>query len=337
MFKNLFKLIKRIYISRNYTLDKSKGFYPNSSFLRKNIILFYELGCFLQKKKLKLIADIFFSIPYYFYSIFGLRNISFAQICYLFNSDKSLALDKNGQHTNLSFTLANHYDRFFHEKRNDRLKILEIGIGGHDNPHLGGSSLRAFSKYFQRSKIFGLDLIDKSPHKRKKIQTLMGSQNDEMFLKKIASDHGPFDIIIDDGSHFVEHQNFSFKFLFQHLNPNGIYIIEDMLSAYMKYMGGSINLDDEKNLVTKFSKLTHNVYSEYIFKDQSHKLDLGLSISSIQFFSKNGKGCIVIEKSSNKKDGSKTNPEFKLNREEIKEKNPDHRHNKKMDSGLNLK
>tara|TARA_B100000989_G_C19489678_1_gene449192 strand:- start:297 stop:1322 length:1026 start_codon:yes stop_codon:yes gene_type:complete len=337
MFKNLLKLIKRIYIDHNYTLNPSKGFYKNSTLLKKNIIFFYEIGCFLQKKKLNFLSDLIFSTPYYFYSIFNIKNLSFAQISYLFNSDKSLALDKNNKHTNSSFSLANNYDRYFEKIRNNKLKILEIGIGGHDSFHRGGSSLRALSKYFKNSKIFGIDIVEKKLHDRRRIKTLNGSQIDEHFLKEIVNKYGPFDLIIDDGSHYVDHQNFSFDKLFPSLNDNGIYIIEDIIGSYIKYMGGSINLNDDKNLVTRFSKFTHNVFSEYIFSDELKKLNQNISISSIQFYSKNGRGCLILEKSNNIIDGTKTEKEFKLDSEEIKKYNPGHRHNQKKRSGLIVK
>jgi len=130
--KKLFKLIKRIYIDDDYILDKSKGFYPSSTLLRKNVIFFYEVGCFFQKQKLKFLADLMFSIPYLFCSVFGLRNLSFSQICYLFNSDKSLARDQENKFTNLKFTLADNYDRFFYRIKNKmevRKRILNIVEG----------------------------------------------------------------------------------------------------------------------------------------------------------------------------------------------------------------
>ena len=332
--KKLFNLIKRIYINNDYTLDDSKGFYASSTFLRRNVIFFYEIGCFFQKQKFKFLADFMFSVPYLFFSVFGLRNLSFSQICYLFNSDKSLARDKEKKFTNLVFTLADNYDRFFYRIKNKKLKILEIGIGGHVNPNLGGSSLRSLSKFFNRSEIFGIDIIDKKPHERKRIKTFLGSQMNKNFLEEISKKYGPFDIIIDDGSHYVDHQIHSFNILFPFLNDNGMYFIEDMLSSHMRYMGGSINIDNEKNLVSKFSKISHSVYSEYILIDELKKLKQSIPISSMLFFCKNGKGCIFIEKAENREDGRYTTPEHKLSMDDIKKSNPDHKLNRKSPSGV---
>ena len=330
--KKLFKLIKRIYINDDYSLDHTKGFYPSSTLLRRNVIFFYEIGCFLQKQRFKFLADFMFSVPYLFYSVLGLRDLSFSQICYLFNSDKSLALDQEKifkSRIYLSWQLWS-----FFIKLNKKLKILEIGIGGHDNPNLGGASLRSLSKFFNKSEIFGIDIIDKKPHERKRIKTFLGSQMNKNFLEEISKEHGPFDIIIDDGSHFVDHQIHSFNVLFPYLNDNGMYFIEDMLSSYIKYMGGSINIDEEKNLVSKFSKISHSVYGEYILSDELKKLNQNIPISSMLFYCKNGKGCIFIEKAENREDGRYTKPEHKLNIDEIKKSNPDHEIARKSPSGV---
>jgi hypothetical protein len=45
---------------------------------------------------------------------------------------------------------------------------------------------------------------------------------------------GSPDIIIDDGSHVASHQKISFETLFPLLAPGGIYVIEDMHTAYWR-------------------------------------------------------------------------------------------------------
>ena len=55
-----------------------------------------------------------------------------------------------------------------------------------------------------------------------------GDQNDPAILNEMATRHGPFDIIIDDGSHVGEHIITSFRALFPDLTANGLYAIEDL-------------------------------------------------------------------------------------------------------------
>src|SRR5438270_536387 len=63
--------------------------------------------------------------------------------------------DKWGQHW-----YTQHYDRYFHARRNERLNLLEIGVGGYKDGERGGESLRMWKSYFSNSRIVGIDLYD---------------------------------------------------------------------------------------------------------------------------------------------------------------------------------
>jgi hypothetical protein len=61
----------------------------------------------------------------------------------------------------------------------------------------------------------------------------VGSQADGGFLEAVANEFGPFDFIVDDGSHIASHIITSFACLFpKHLAPGGIYVAEDMHTSY---------------------------------------------------------------------------------------------------------
>jgi hypothetical protein len=66
--------------------------------------------------------------------------------------------------------------------------------------------------------IVGVD-IDKSckAHERadENVFVRIGSQADPDFLAEVTKEFGPFDIILDDGSHKIHHQNISFGALFR--------------------------------------------------------------------------------------------------------------------------
>ena len=94
-------------------------------------------------------------------------------------------------------------------------KLLEIGIGGHSKKQNSGKSLLAFSKYYTSAKIYGIDLSDKSFLNNKKIITKICDQGNQKDLLKFEKNNGPFDLIIDDGSHFTHHQKTSFETLFK--------------------------------------------------------------------------------------------------------------------------
>lgn len=132
------------------------------------------------------------------------------------------------------------YEKYFSPLRMKKLKILEIGIGGYDDPQAGGESLRMWQDYFPSSTIYGIDLYDKQAHAKGGIKIFKGSQNDPEFLQRVAKEAGGFDIIIDDGSHVNAHVITSFQTLFPLLAQNGIYAIEDLHTAYVPKYGGCV-------------------------------------------------------------------------------------------------
>jgi hypothetical protein len=142
--------------------------------------------------------------------------------------------DKWGNHW-----YARHYETHFARLRLKRLKILEIGVGGYEDPEAGGASLRMWRTYFPRSMVFGVDLYDKSVHDERRIKTFRGSQVDERFLRAVLDQTGSLDIVIDDGSHINEHVTRTFELLFPHLQDEGVYVIEDTQTSYWSSAGGS--------------------------------------------------------------------------------------------------
>lgn len=120
------------------------------------------------------------------------------------------------------------YNDLFRGIRFKKKNILEIGIGGHDLEHYKGGSLLMWKHYFLFSNIYGLDIINKNFNFFPRINSFVGSQNSEETLNKILEKMKTVDVIIDDGSHYNQHIFFTFKFLFQHLSNDGIYIIEDI-------------------------------------------------------------------------------------------------------------
>lgn len=131
-----------------------------------------------------------------------------------------------------------HYERHFAGMRDDPVRVLEIGIGGYED-ELGGGSLKMWKRYFHRGLIFGLDIFDKTDLSEPRLTAMVGDQNNPDDLIAVAKEYGPFDIIIDDGSHYAEHIRASFDTLFAHLNDGGLYVIEDLQTAYYPSFGGS--------------------------------------------------------------------------------------------------
>ena len=85
-------------------------------------------------------------------------------------------------------------------------------------------------------------------------------QNDKAALWQLNEQSGPFDIIIDDGSHFQEHIFTSFNILWPFLNPGGIYVIEDLATAYWPEYGGDPEQPPAMRLLFHLCDQMHQAY-----------------------------------------------------------------------------
>lgn len=136
-----------------------------------------------------------------------------------------------------------HYEQYLARRRHDPLTLLELGVWK-------GASLRMWREYFPNATITGLDrdaptdnklarAVDKrsggnvawNPRPASKIVTITGDQNDETTIN-LAALYGPFDVIIDDASHISSKTIASFRLLWPHLAPGGLYVVEDLQTSY---------------------------------------------------------------------------------------------------------
>lgn len=129
------------------------------------------------------------------------------------------------------------YAALFRRLKYARIKLLEIGIGGHEGAS-GGESLAAWRSYFPFAKVVGADVLDKRVLARRNLQIHVVDQGSAESLDQLAALEGPFDVIIDDGSHFNAHQILTFERLFPHLAAGGIYVVEDVQTSYWTPFGG---------------------------------------------------------------------------------------------------
>ena len=131
------------------------------------------------------------------------------------------------------------YHRLFAHLRDKPVRLLEIGIGGYHFARLGGASLAMWADYFPNGRILGIDVYAKTLDLGERVDVRQGSQDDAAFLTRMSAEHGPFDIVIDDGSHVPAHVTASFNVLFPLLADGGLYVIEDVQSTFWPQFGGS--------------------------------------------------------------------------------------------------
>lgn len=117
--------------------------------------------------------------------------------------------------------------------------LLEIGIG---YKHLmepfvpnytHGSSIRMWREYLPDAGIYACD-VDESTlinEPENCIWSMKCDQGKPGELWKMVREFGrTFDVIIDDGSHVLEHQLLTAAVLLPYLRPGGVYVIEDVMS-----------------------------------------------------------------------------------------------------------
>src|SRR5208282_2194487 len=99
-----------------------------------------------------------------------------------------------------------------------------------------GASLRMWRDYFVDAMVIGLDndpsaLADESLLREQKIMLFYCDQSSQTYLTDMAPRlGGKFDLIIDDGSHVLEHQALTANTLIPTLlSPTGVYVVEDVI------------------------------------------------------------------------------------------------------------
>lgn len=125
--------------------------------------------------------------------------------------------------------LAATYAGLFKAWRDRPVRLLEIGIRH-------GGSLWLWRELFPHADSFfvGLDLKIPEAALPANATALVCDQNDRAGLERVAAAHGPFDLIVDDGSHFTRETRATFEALFAHVKVGGTYIIEDWAVGYWK-------------------------------------------------------------------------------------------------------
>jgi cephalosporin hydroxylase len=125
------------------------------------------------------------------------------------------------------------YHRHLERFRGRSPVVLEIGV------HHGGS-LQMWREYFGKgARIVGVDV---NPQCRvlegESMTVLIGDQADRGFLAGLRERFPRMDILIDDGGHHMEQQIATFEELYPHLQPEGVYVCEDIHTSYMAEYGG---------------------------------------------------------------------------------------------------
>lgn len=207
-----------------------------------------------------------------FRTFFKTKDLNFLAVVY--------KTDKWGKHF-----YTQHYKFHFSSFRKKKINLLEIGIGGYENPLQGGGSLRMWERFFPNATIYGLDIFDKKLLAEGRINIIQGSQVDRALLENLSEKVGGFDIIIDDGSHQNHHIIETFQILFPLLKMGGIYVVEDTQTSYWEEYGGDeLNPDNPDTAVAFFKSLIHGLNYSEMKNTNRPKFPYEEVISSIHFY-----------------------------------------------------
>ncbi len=138
------------------------------------------------------------------------------------------------------------YERHLTPWRNKTLTFFEIGV-------FKGGSLQMWQRFFgPMATIVGIDINPEcAGHAEEGIHVRIGDQSDPKFLASLVEEFGAPDIVLDDGSHRMDHIRATFDFLYPKVTKNGLYIVEDLHTAYWDEYGGGVDKPDSFINVSK--------------------------------------------------------------------------------------
>ncbi|MGH3508871.1 MAG: class I SAM-dependent methyltransferase [Nocardioidaceae bacterium] len=126
------------------------------------------------------------------------------------------------------------YHRHFERFRGKKPVVLEFGVSQ-------GGSLQMWRDYFGRgARIHGVDIDPRCKAlEERHTRIFIGDQEDREFLRSLAGEIGPIDVVIEDGGHQFAQQINTFEEIYPKITEDGVFLIEDLHTSYwLKYGGG---------------------------------------------------------------------------------------------------
>lgn len=106
------------------------------------------------------------------------------------------------------------YELLFRGKERSVSCVLEIGVAD-------GSSLQLWRDHFPNAQVYGIEKLDRPYNLGPRITVVRGDVRD------VVLPPGPFDLVVDDGSHRMEDVQHAYVRLWPRMRPGGYYVIED--------------------------------------------------------------------------------------------------------------
>jgi hypothetical protein len=177
------------------------------------------------------------------------------------------------------------YEQHFARFRDTEVRVLEIGVDQ-------GGSLELWRNYFGASaQIHGIDInplvLERVPEC---CSVHIGSQADAVFIESILSEYGPFDLVIDDGSHVMHHQIETFEMIYPHMSPTGVYVCEDAFTSYWCEYGGKLK---KPGTFMEYAKgLIDELHAYWVMDESYEQTPFTKMTQAIHFYS----GAVVFQR-----------------------------------------
>lgn len=112
------------------------------------------------------------------------------------------------------------YNALLADRKIDRL--LEIGVAG-------GRSMQLWRTVLPEAFIVGIDTNQACMlHQRERSAVVLADMANGAQMAAVSTLYGPFDVVIDDGSHDHDDVRLCYEEIFPRLAPGGVYIVEDL-------------------------------------------------------------------------------------------------------------
>ena len=134
------------------------------------------------------------------------------------------------------------YHRHLQKFIGREITVVEVGV-------YSGGSMPMWRHYFgDGCTVHGVDIIKECKAYENSHTTIhIGDQGDRGFWKRFREAVPSVDVLIDDGSHWVDHQIVTLEEMLCHLRPGGVYICEDIHGICNPFAAYARSLADELN------------------------------------------------------------------------------------------
>ncbi|KAL7444719.1 hypothetical protein ACHAXM_010927 [Skeletonema potamos] len=127
------------------------------------------------------------------------------------------------------------YHNHWQRHRGKEVVFMEIGVQS-------GGKIPLLRDYFGKGLTYvGVD-INKSTKKFESadwIHIEIGSSDDPEFLAKLREKYPKVDLFLDDGGHTMNQQRVAMKEMLPHIQPDGVYMCEDLSTSWSEKFSGS--------------------------------------------------------------------------------------------------